>query len=144
MYNDEPYEQFQKGKSVFIKLFVLACIICALVAIFFTGCKQESFVCSKKQNLCYVEKTNLLNMKTKKKFIKISEINKVTYMRQKVRGNRFAIGYTSFILVVEDSKNNPHRVFSTSYFEKKEIDDAVLSLKKQLKNNTDEITLNRY
>ena len=144
MYNDEPYEQFQKGKSVFLKLFVLICIVCAIVAVFFTGYKQETLVCSKKQNLCYIEKINLLNLKTKKFFINVSEISKVTYMRKKVKGNRFAIGYTSYILVAEDSKNNPQRIFSTGYFEKKEVDEAIFNLKKQLLNSPDEIILNRY
>jgi len=144
MYNDEPYEQFKKGKNNFIKFCVLFCIILAIIAIFFTNYKQETLFCNKQQNVCFIEKTNLLNIKNKKKFIAFSEIQKVTYMRQKVKGNRFAVGYTSFILVIEDNKNNPHKVFSSCYFEKSEIDEAVLNLKKQLKNTSENVILNRY
>ena len=144
MYNDESYEQFQKGKSLFIKIAICLCVLGAIIAIFFTGYKQETFLCSKTQNVCLVEKTNLLNIKYRKKIIPLSDITNITYMRQKVKGNRFAIGYTAFILVVKDKKNNPIKVFSTSYFEKDEIDNAIFDLKKQIKNSSDEIHLNRF
>ena len=144
MYDNESYEQFNRGKSLFIKISVCLCIVCVILGILFTGYKQEAFICSKKQNICYVEKTNLLNIKKRKTIIQYSEIKNFSFIKQRIKGNRVATGHTSYVLAVKNKTNYPIRIFSTCYYSKPEIDVVIHDLNKQLKNNNETIIYNRY
>ena len=137
--NEYTYQQEQKGKNIFIKISVTILILLSIAVILFTNYRQEIFICSKSQDICYIEKTNLLNIKNKKKLLKYSDIKDISYIPQKVKGNRFAKGYTSYLLTIYTQNNNPVVVFSTTYFETEEIKKAVGEIRKQLKNNNDEI-----
>ena len=77
-----------------------------------TNYKQEILKCSKKNNLCHVEKTNLFNMKSDKKIAEISDIKKVSYIRQKVKGNLYAKGYTDYQLIFVTQDNSRKIIFS--------------------------------
>ena len=144
MYNDESYEQFEKNNSLFIKLGIIILIIGIIIAIVCTGYKQETFICSKKQNLCYAEKTNLFNIKTKHNISKYSDVKNITYIRRKIKGNRMSYGYYTYYVVLEDENNLQKKVFSTSYVNKFEAKNTAILLRKQLLKKPEKIILNRY
>ena len=108
-----------------------------------TNYKQETLVCSKSENICKIERLNLLNKKSQKDLVKFSDVKNVSYMTQKVRGNRFAKGYSSYLLIFNLKDNNPLVIFSSPYFEKEELDTAIKNLTEQINKNQDEIRLNR-
>lgn len=143
MYNDESYEEFKQGKNLFVKIFLSICIILGIIAIFFTDYKQETLKCSKTQDKCTIERTNLLNIKNKKFLIKYSDIKNVTYKPKNVKGNAYAKGYTAYYLSFNNKKNMQLKIFLTSYFEKDEVKKAVQELKQQMKKQPDNIEFNR-
>lgn len=143
MYNNESYEQFNKGKSIFFKICLIFIIVCIVLIIILTGYKQETFVCLKQTNICYIEKTNLVNLKNRHTVTKYSDIKNFSYKRRKIRGNRVSNGYISYYLIFTDKNNVQKNVFDAKYFDKKEVESAVFELKKQFKNN-DSIILDRY
>ena len=144
MYNDESYEQFEKNNSLFVKLGIVILIVGIIVSIICTGYKQETFICSKQQNLCYAEKTNLFNFKTKHKISKYSDIKNVKYIRRKIKGNRMSYGYYTYYVVLEDENKIQKKVFSTSYINKYEAQNTAILLRKQISKNPEKIILNRY
>ena len=94
--------------------------------------KQETLICSKKQDSCYIERINLINQKSNKNLTKFSNVESVSYMRQKVKGNRFAKGYSSYLLIFNLKDNNPLVIFSSPYFDKGELDNDVKNLTEQI------------
>lgn len=138
-----PLEEYKKGQKSLVTILLVVLVTLAVITGIFTNYKQETLVCSKSQDICFIQKTNLANQKIKKELVKYSDIGQVSYMRQKVKGNRFAKGYSSYLLVFNLKNYNPVVIFSSAYFEKEELDNAIKSLNKQMKSKDDEIILNR-
>lgn len=136
-------EEYKKGQKSLITIIVLFLIVTAIVTGVLTNYKQETLVCSKPENICKIERLNLLNKKSQKDLVKFSDVKNVSYMTQKVRGNRFAKGYSSYLLIFNLKDNNPLVIFSSPYFEKEELDTAIKNLTEQINKNQDEIRLNR-
>lgn len=136
-------EEYKKGQKSLITIIVLFLIATAIVTGVLTNYKQETLVCSKSENICKIERLNLLNKKSQKDLVKFSDVKNVSYMTQKVRGNRFAKGYSSYLLIFNLKDNNPLVIFSSPYFEKEELDTAIKNLTEQINKNQDEIRLNR-
>lgn len=136
-------EEYKKGQKSLVTILLAVLVIFAIITGIFTNYKQETLVCSKSQDICFIQKTNLANQKIKKELVKYSDIGQVSYMRQKVKGNRFAKGYSSYLLIFNLKNYNPVVIFSSAYFEKEELDNAIKNLNKQIKSNDDEIILNR-
>ena len=135
--------EYKKGQKALITILIAFLIICALIAGITTNYKQETLICSKSKNMCYIEKINMINLKSKKEFVKFSDINNVSYMRQKIKGNRYAKGYSSYLLIFNLKDNNPIVIFSSAYLEKEELDKAIKELSLQIISDKDEIKLNR-
>lgn len=140
--DEESYEEFNKGKNNLVFIVVFSLITLGIILGLFTTPKQEILICNKSNGICYVEKTNLINFKYKKKLINISKITGVSYISQRVKGNRYAKGYTSYYLVFVDKNNNHTIIFTTDYYDRDELNIAIKNLKKQIKNN-DKIILKR-
>lgn len=138
-----PLEEYKKGQKSLVTILLVVLVTLAVITGIFTNYKQETLLCSKSQDICFIQKTNLANQKIKKELVKYSDIGQVSYMRQKVKGNRFAKGYSSYLLVFNLKNYNPVVIFSSAYFEKEELDNAIKSLNKQMKSKDDEIILNR-
>lgn len=136
-------EEYKKGQKSLITIVVLFLIVTAIVTGVLTNYKQETLVCSKSENICKIERLNLLNKKSQKDLVKFSDVRNVSYMTQKVRGNRFAKGYSSYLLIFNLKDNNPLVIFSSPYFEKEELDTAIKNLTEQINKNQNEIRLNR-
>lgn len=136
-------EEYKKGQKSLITIVVLFLIVTAIVTGVLTNYKQETLVCSKSENICKIERLNLLNKKSQKDLVKFSDVKNVSYMTQKVRGNRFAKGYSSYLLIFNLKDNNPLVIFSSPYFEKEELDTAIKNLTEQINKNQNEIRLNR-
>lgn len=136
-------EEYKKGQKSLITIVVLFLIATAIVTGVLTNYKQETLVCSKSENICKIERLNLLNKTSQKDLVKFSDVKNVSYMTQKVRGNRFAKGYSSYLLIFNLKDNNPLVIFSSPYFEKEELDTAIKNLTEQINKNQDEIRLNR-
>ena len=135
--------EYKKGKNALVTILLTILVLCAIVAGITTNYKQETLICSKSKDSCIIEKTNLINLKSKKELVKFSDIEDVSYMRQKVKGNRYAKGYSSYLLIFNLKNNNPLVIFSGAYFEKSELDNAIKDLTAQISSNKDEIRLNR-
>jgi hypothetical protein len=104
----------------------------------FTNYKQEMLVCSKKQDVCMIEKTNLYNKKSSHKLVKYSDIADVGYFKQKIKGNRYAKGYTEYLLKFTLNNNNSVIIFSKSYYDFDELKQDVKFLRKQIKNQNED------
>ena len=139
--NEYSYEQEKKGLNRFVIIVIFTIAIITFLCIIFTNYKKEILICSKSEDLCYTEKTNLINMTRTKNIIKYSDIKEITYMPQRVKGNRFAKGYTSYILIFYNKKNNPVVIFSTPYFETEKPKNIILNFRKQMKNKSNFIKI---
>ena len=113
---------------------IIGLIFIALVVIVgaLTNYKQETLICSKSENICKIEKINLVNMKSTKKLVKYSEVDNVSYLRQKVKGNRYAKGYTEYLLTFTKKDNNNVVIFSESYFEKEDLLKTIRIIKEKM------------
>ena len=136
-------EEYRKGQKSLTILVVTVLFVAAIIAGLLTNYKQETLICSKSKNICYIERTNLINKKSHKNLTKYSNIESVSYMRQKVRGNRFAKGYSSYLLIFNLKDNNPLVIFSSPYFDKNELDNDIKNLTEQLIQQNENIKLNR-
>lgn len=132
-------KEYNKGKWNFVLFLLISIVTLSVIAGIFTTYKQETLVCDKTENVCYVEKTNLIDMKNKKRIIQITDISSVTSIPQRVSGNKYAKGYTSYFLAFKTKKNNPIIIFSTEYYEKDEIDEVIKVLLTELKDNSQNI-----
>jgi len=131
--------EYNKGKNNFIIILLGVILILSTITGILTTFKQETLVCNKKDDICYVEKTNLVNLKTQKRIIGISNIANVIALPNKVAGNMYAKGYTSYYLAFYTKNKTSINIFSTDYYEKSEIDPIVEQLKSDLKNKNIEI-----
>jgi len=140
MEDDYSYEGEKKG-------FLLPLIICiaviVVILVLFSNYKTETLNCSKSENICYIDRVNLINLKSRKKLMKYSDIGNVSYITQSVSGNVYAKGYTSYLLTIYTKKNDPVVVFSTEYFEYKGVADAIRDIKKLLKSADDNFKYQR-
>lgn len=136
-------EEYRKGQKYLTIIVVAVLFVAAIIAGLLTNYKQETLICSKKQDSCYIERINLINQKSHKNLTKFSNVESVSYMRQKVKGNRFAKGYSSYLLIFNLKDNNPLVIFSNPYFDKDELDNDVKNLTEQIIQQKEEIKLNR-
>jgi hypothetical protein len=104
----------------------------------FTNYKQEKLVCSKKQDVCMIEKTNLYNMKSTHELVKYSDIADVGHFKQKIKGNRYAKGYTEYLLNFTLKNNNSVVIFSKSYYDLDELNQDVKFIRKQIENQNED------
>ena len=141
--NEYTYEQEKKGMNNFIKIVIIFIALISVIFIILTNYKNETLTCSKSKDTCYTEKTNLINITSKKNIIKYSNIKEISYIPQKVKGNRYAKGYTSYLLIFYTKKNNITVIFPTPYLDIEEPKNAIINFRKQMKNNKDEIKIIR-
>lgn len=137
--DDTSLEEYDNGKKNFILIFLGIVLTLSVISGILTTFKQETLICNKKDDICYVEKTNLVNIKTQKRIIGISNIANVEAKRKSVQGNAYAKGYVTYYLVFRTKNKNTINIFSTDYYEKPEIDKTVQQLKHELKDNNIEI-----
>ena len=141
--NNESVDLEKQGLKNILMIFFIILAISVVIAGIFTNYKQETLICSKSENKCYVEKTNLINQKSKKYLTDYSNIESVGYLRQKVKGNRYAKGYSSYLLVFNLKSNNPLVIFYSDYYDKAELDAVIKDLTNQMLEKKDKIILNR-
>lgn len=141
--SNESVDLEKQGLKNILKIIFITLAVCVLIAGIFTNYKQETLICSKSENKCYVEKTNLINQKSKKYLVDYSDIESVGYLRQKVKGNRYAKGYSSYLLVFNLKNNNPLLIFYSDYYDKSELDSVIKNLTNQMSGKNDKIILNR-
>lgn len=132
-----------KNRKIFTTIAIIAFFIFVTIIILLTNYKQETLICSKIENICNIEKINLLNMKSSKKLVNYDEIADVSYIKQKIKGNRYAQGYTEYLLDFILKNNNRKIIFSKSFYEKNEIDHYILDLRQQMFSDNDKIIINR-
>lgn len=135
------FEDINKGKKYFLLLVIIIFVSIGTLIGLFTTNKTETLICSKIENKCIIEKTNLLNIKSKKDLITMSDIGTVTYIPQRVAGNMYASGYSSYFLAFLTKKNEKIKIFSIDYYEKDELNKIILELKTRLKSNENEFRI---
>lgn len=124
---------------IIVGLFITAIVlVCGL-----TNYKSEVLKCSKTNDICKIEKTNLFNMKSEKKIVKYSEISGVSYFRQRVKGNRYGKGYKEYLLAFDTKNGNQVQIFTKSYYEKSEITGVVKILNSKLKETNETFEYSR-
>ena len=127
----------------FYFLIAAAIILIIVLPAGLTNYKSETLFCSKPQNECHVERINLFGIKSRKKIIKYSDIKTVSYIRQKIKGNLYARGYTDYQLIFI-SKNNARKIiFSEIYFEYPQIARKIRELRHELKKETENFTISK-
>lgn len=137
-------EQDKKGEHSILILILGGLVILAIITGLLTNYKNETLTCSKLKNICTVEKINLLNMKSTKKIVEYSDIATVGFMKQKVKGNKYAKGYSYYLLTFILKDNNPKVIFKSEYYEKADVDSDISSLRRQMDDrNVDIVTLKR-
>jgi hypothetical protein len=105
--------------------------------------KKETLVCNRAEDICKVERTNLFNMKSEKKLAKYSDIAGVSYYRQRIKGNRYSKGYKEYLLVFDLKNQDQVKIFSTSYYEKSELDGAIKDIRSNMRSQNDEFSYSR-
>ena len=123
-----------------MKWFNLLIIFTVILIIIFIGgwtnYKTETLYCSKNSNECHVERTNLFGIKSTRKLLKYSDIKTAGYIRQKVKGNRYANGYTDYQLVFITKNNARKIIFSEVYLEYPQIANKIKKIKHHLNNGS--------
>lgn len=127
-------ETINKGKRNFIILVISVFLIIGIIAGLFTNYKEETLVCNKSEDNCYVEKTNMLNSKKREDIIAISNIKYVTFIPNNVAGNMYAKGYTAYYLSFFSKQKENIKIFSTEYYDKDEVTEVIDDLQSKLKN----------
>lgn len=137
-------EQDKKGEHSILILILGGLAILAIITGLLTNYKNETLTCSKLKNICTVEKINLLNMKSTKKIVEYSDIATVGFMKQKVKGNKYAKGYSYYLLTFILKDNNPKVIFKSEYYKKADVDSDISNLRRQMDDrNVDIVTLKR-
>lgn len=132
-------ETINKGKRNFLSFIIIIFLILGIIIGMFTNYKEETLVCNKNDNICYVEKTNMLNSKNRKVIVAISNIKYVSYIPKNVSGNMYAKGYTSYYLSFMNKQDENIKIFSTEYYDKDQIKKVVTNLQTQLKDKNAKI-----
>ncbi|MDY6310151.1 MAG: hypothetical protein SPL73_00195 [Cyanobacteriota bacterium] len=128
------YEEINRGKRNLVILTLVVLTVIGLIIGLFTNYKYETLICNKINDICYVQKTNMLNTKTKKDLIAVSDIKYMTYIPKTVPGNAYASGYTVYYLAFGTKWGKPVSIFSTEYYDKNEVEAVVADLNAKLKN----------
>ncbi len=137
-------EQDKKGEHSILMILLGGLAILAIITGLLTNYKNETLICSKSKDICTVEKINLLNFKSTKNLVKYSDIATVGFMKQKVKGNKYAKGYAFYLLTFILKDNNPKEIFKSEYYEKADIDKDIVNLRKQMEDpSSDIVTLKR-
>lgn len=123
---------------LFAMFFGVVIVVCSLL-----NYKNETLICTKTDDLCKVERVNLFNMPSTKRIAKYSEVEGVSYYRQRIKGNRYGKGYREYIMVFDLKGGKQENVFSKTYYEKEELDDAIRAVRSLFKSNADEIKYER-
>lgn len=82
-------------------------------------------------------------MKSKKKIVEFSDIKKVSYIRQKVKGNLYAKGYTDYQLIFVTQDNSRKIIFSEVYFEYPQIAQKIKEIKREFDLKSEEFVINK-
>ncbi|MBO6256481.1 hypothetical protein J6N69_00390 [bacterium] len=127
-------ETINKGKRNFITLTIGIFLLIGIIIGLFTNYKEETLVCDKAKDNCYVEKTNMLNSKKREDIIAISNIANVLYTPKTVAGNMYAKGYTAYYLSFYSKQKESIKIFSTEYYEKEQVKEVANNLRQQLKD----------
>ena len=127
-------ETINKGKRNFIILVISVMLVIGIIAGLFTNYKEETLICNKIKNICYVEKTNMLNSIKTKNLIALSNIQYVSYIPKNVSGNMYAKGYTAYYLSFVTKQKENIKIFSTEYYEKELVKKVISDLQNQLKD----------
>ena len=135
------YDELNKGKRNFLLVLLAVAIVIGIVSGLFTTNKSEKLICSRTKNICYVEKTNYLNIKKSEEIIKMSDILSPTYIPKNVAGNMYARGYSAYYLAFMNKNKKTVQIFSIEYYEKEELDEVRKNLEKLLKSSKDEFIL---
>ena len=133
------FETINKGKNNFIIFVILTMLIVGIVVGLFTNYKEETLICNKNDDICYVEKTNMLNSKKRQDITPISNIQYVSYIPKNVSGNMYAKGYTAYYLSFYTKQKESIRIFSTEYYEKEQIKAVIDDLQNKLKDSSAKI-----
>lgn len=127
-------ETINKGKNNFVKLLILILLVVGIIVGLFTNYKEETLICDKTKDSCYVEKTNMLNSKKREDIIAISNIANVSYIPKYVAGNAYAKGYSTYYLSFLSKQKENIKIFSTEYYEKERVKDVAADLRQKLKD----------
>ena len=103
--------------------------------------KKKFLVCIKSKRYLFCEKTNLINKESTKKLLKYSDISEVSYFKEKIKGNRYAKGYSKYLITFIKKDNNPVVIFSGAYYEKSKLNSDIEKLSEQINNNEDSVIL---
>ena len=136
-------EEDKKNQNIFVTVLLITLCLGGIILGIFTNYKKEILMCSLEQDVCYVEKINYANLKTKKNLLKYSNISDVQILPQKVKGNRYAKGYKLYLLVFRDEKYNPVQIFKNAYLDKNQAENIVKNLDNKIKNNEKFIKLEK-
>lgn len=142
MYNSS-YEQEEKGKLYFIVAVVVIALIAGSITAIFTNFKDETLICLKSKDICYIQKTNLINLKSRKNLLKYSDIKYVYYVPKSVAGNMYAKGYKYFYPAFMTKNKQSIRIFTTDFYEKDDVEKAVENIKQIMENSGDMIEYSR-
>ena len=63
-------EEYRKGQKYLTMIVVAVLFVAAIIAGLLTNYKQETLICSKKQDSCYIERINLINQNSHKNLTK--------------------------------------------------------------------------
>ena len=133
--DDTSVEIINKGKNNFLIFIIAGMLLAGIIVGLFTNYKEETLTCNKDDNICYVEKTNMLNSIKRNDVIAVSDIQYVTYIPKNVSGNMYAKGYSAYYLSFMSKQKKNIKIFSTEYYEKEVIKEVVNDLQSQLKDN---------
>ncbi len=124
---------------------ILITLFVALVVVVggFFNYKTETLVCSKTDDICKVERVDLFNIPSTKKIVKYSDIEGISYYRQRIKGNRYGKGYREYILVFDTKSGDQVKIFSKTYYEKEELSKAISDLRTIMQKNEEEFSYNR-
>lgn len=134
-------EQDKKYTKLFLITLFVVLILGAVLSAIFTNYKEEVLVCIKSKDICFVKKTNLINKESTKKLLKYSDISEVSYFKEKIKGNRYAKGYSKYLITFIKKDNNPVVIFSGAYYEKSKLNSDIEKLSEQINNNEDSVIL---
>ena len=80
-------------------------------------------------------------MKNEKKIAEISDIKKVSYIRQKVKGNLYAKGYTDYQLIFVTQDNSRKIIFSEVYFDYDSVHKKIVEVRKSLLSDNENFVI---
>jgi len=143
MLDKTSLQEYNKGRLALLKiLFLIIAVILLFTGLFFNY-KQEVLICLRKNDQCYIQKTNTVNMKKLEPIIKMSEIKAFGYIPKTVAGNMYARGYTAYYLTFTTKKKENINIFSTEYYDKDEVKKIVDELNTELLKKSEKIMFER-